>query len=527
MWIRSFKSPLLSSARAGRVRFRVAGILHLGLVALAAWHVYLATTAYLGNRFYAYDVGNINYALYWTLHGRFFCLFTHQFSNFACHFTPTLLLLAPLQGLAQHHLLIPLFETLALLSGAWATAWLFDGLTRRGRARAWALSPLGLAIGWLYATNVWTGSILLSYHFESFGVALLLWALAAAANRRWRGFWGLMLLMIGVKEDFALYFAVFGFWWIFFGWEKGTGRSLWHTRIQRAWPMIAVGMIGFCVGWGAIGAFARQVGYESSLFAPRYAWLGPTLSAKVQTVLEHPQLVWLPLWRVAKMTLWTTLFLPLLAPETLLLIVPGAYVMGLAVDFEPMFELMYYYSYPILPFLFLGVCAGLARLLRHTRRWRWRAAVRGILLLALTLAGCVQLTLPHHMEHQRRLPAEFTERHSWLRMVLAEAIPRDASVAIQYDLICQLPFRPAVFPLEEKWLDRAEFWVLDLKGFRGDLKAEECRRIIERGFDLSRQKKGQVRVDQDGLLIFQIPRSGSSPLRPAPDSGPQNIRQPE
>ncbi len=498
--------PDSPSPAPDRMRRGVALAFHLALIALAGWHVYLATTAYLGNRFYACDVGNINYCLYWTLRGRFFCLFTHQFSNFACHFTPTLLLLAPLQGLVQHHLLVPLLETLALLSGAWAVAWLFDGLTRRRNTRAWPLSPLGLAIGWLYAANVWTGSMLLSYHFESFGVPLLLWAVAAAAHRRWRWFWALAILAVGVKEDFALYFAAFGLWWSFFGWEKGTGRALWRKRLTRAWPMAAVGILWFLAGWWSIGWFARQVGYESSLFAPRYAWLGPTLTAKLQTIQNNPQLFWIPLWHVAKMTLWTALFLPLLAPETLLLLVPGAYVMGLAGDFEPMFQLMYYYSYPLLPFLFVGVCVALARLVRRTRRWRWRAPLRGVLLLTLTLAGCAQVVQPTHMESQRRLPAEVTERHGWIRMVLAEAIPRDASVAIQYDLICQLPFRPLVFPVEEKWLDQAEYWVLDLKGFRGELKADECRRIIERGLDLARQKKARLLVDQDGLLIFHVPQ---------------------
>jgi uncharacterized membrane protein len=481
--------------------------LHLALIALAGWHVYVATTACLGNKFYAYDVGNINYCLYWTLHGRFFCLFTHQFSNFACHFTPTLLLLAPLQGLIQHHLLVPVLETLALLSGAWAVAWLFDGLTRRGRKSGpVSLSPLGLAIGWLYASNVWTGSMLLSYHFESFGVPLLLWALAAAAHKRWKWFWTLAVLTLGVKEDFALYFAVFGLWWGLFGWETASGQPLWRRRLMRAWPMVLVGSLWFLAGLGSIGWFARQVGYESSLFAPRYAWLGATSGEKIQTLLANPQLIWLPLWHVAKMTLGTVLFLPLLAPETLLLLVPGAYVMGLAGDFEPMFELMYYYSYPLLPFLFVGVCVALARLVRRSRRGGWRVPLRRVLFFTLVLAGCVQVSLPTHMEGLCRLPVEVTDRHRWIRMVLAEAIPRDAAVAIQYDLICQLPFRPVVFPIEEKWLDRAEYWVLDLKGFRGDLKADECRRIIERGVELTRQKKARLLVDQDGLLIFHIPK---------------------
>ncbi|HUT26254.1 MAG TPA: DUF2079 domain-containing protein, partial [Sumerlaeia bacterium] len=224
----------LLDARAllgGRARQAASAFLQLALVALAAHHAAIAVTQYLANQFYTHDVGHLDYMFYYTWHGRFFWSIVYEVSHFAKHFTPSLVLLVPVHALSRHVLCLPILEGLAVVSGAWAVAWMFDGVLRRGRgpmpllqgrgaggavgAVGARLSPLGLAAGWLYVCNPYTGSLVLANHFESFAVGLSLWALAALANGKRKLFWLLLVLALGVKEDLALGWIAFGAWWVF------------------------------------------------------------------------------------------------------------------------------------------------------------------------------------------------------------------------------------------------------------------------------------------------------------------------
>ena len=199
--------------------------LHLTLAMFTVHQVLVAVSAFRANQFYTYDIGHIDYMLYYTLHGHFFWSIVHECPHFAKHFTPTLILLVPFRGIFQHVLFMPILETLAMMSGAWAVAWMTDGILRRGRKLGRGFSPLALAAGLFYAANPWVGSIFLSYHFESLAAALSLWALAALVNRRMRLFWLFVILALGCKEDMPIYWGFFGVWWFAFRGQRMIGSS--------------------------------------------------------------------------------------------------------------------------------------------------------------------------------------------------------------------------------------------------------------------------------------------------------------
>jgi len=190
-------------------------------------------------------------------------------------------------------------------------------------------------------------------------------------------------------------------------------------------------------------------------------------------------------------------------------LIPAAYIMGLA-DVDSQYALYYYYSYPFLPFLFLGAALGLARLIRLSRKknlffqgFHAKRPLAALALAVIVAAACYSAIQPTRTDHFRRMPLKSTERHAWIRGILRERIPCGASVAAQFDLLAQLPYREAIYPLSEKNLGRAEYWVMDLQGFRGDVKADEMRRILERVDTLVREGKGEVMVDGQGLLIVR------------------------
>lgn len=490
---------------ASKTPKRAALLIHFALLLLALYQTAITISHYLANTLYTHDVGHIFYAFDYTLRGQFFWSIVRDCPHFAIHFTPTLLALLPLHVVFRHVLFLPLAETWAVMSCAWAMAWMMSGFQRLGGAKAPALSPLGLALGWLFVASPLAGSLMMADHFESFAVALSLWALGALANGRRRLFWTLMLLALGVKEDMALYWGTFGVWWILFGWgvadQPRIGRDLsWRRRLRLGLPIAVVCGAWMIVALITIRWTALQWGRPASEFAYRYDWMGATISERLATFFTTPKAMILPLTQTLGILLWPALLLPLLAPGTLLLLIPGAYLMGLSQG-EPQHRLLYYYSYPFLPFLFLGAGLGLARLMRWTEKRHW--AKRQAMPLLMLLAGAAMLFAPLRGHETRRVPARPTARHAAIRAALAEAIPRDASVVAQYDLLCQVPPVPEMYPLSEANLGKAQYIVLDPRGEYGDVGPEEYRNILRIINQLAAQGRIQIITNNNppGLII--------------------------
>jgi len=129
------------------------------------------------------------------------------------------------------------------------------------------------------------------------------------------------------------------------------------------------------------------------------------------------------------------------------------------------------------------------------------------------LAGAALLTLPTRTDGKRRLPERPTERHTWIRMMLREALPPRASVAAQFDLFCQVPYRSRLYPLSLRTVARAEYWVVDANGFLGDLSSRDLEAILARASRLLAEGQGRIVVQERGLLVFQ-----NLAVRTAPDA---------
>jgi uncharacterized membrane protein len=493
---------MLSSWKNNLVRMpRERLLLHLLLLALTVFCLGVTVSSYRTGQFGTQDVGNIDYMLYHTWHGNFFWSIVLDTPHFSKHFTPTLILLVPLHAVFRHILMLTLLETLALCSGAWAVAWMFSGIVCGGRQVGSALSTLGLAAGLCYLGSSLIGSIHLAFHFESFAVALMLWAFAALVNSRIKLFWIFWLLALGVKEDIAVYGVAFGLWLLIFQRWSLFPEIKWRRRF--AWLLIAVCAAWFALALSAITWMPRATGQPLSEFLPRYAGESDGSAGLLGAILANWRVSLARIGLMAPVLLNAVLWLAVLEPAVLLLLIPPALIMGLSHS-DSQYSLYYYYSYPFVPFLYLGLCLGLGRILRWSRRSRGKKIIHLLLVVVISAAGLWSLTLPTRTEGKRRTIQSVSQDRRRIVRHLRETIPPDASVAAQFYLLCYLPHRTTMRPLSLNNIERAEYWVIDRAGSYGDVSGAQLQAIIEAAQELEKQGQAEIEVFDNRLIIVHV-----------------------
>ena len=159
--------------------------------------------------------------------------------------------------------------------------------------------------------------------------------------------------------------------------------------------------------------------------------------------------------------------IPIAGGRTALLLIPPAAV--LLVNFDPIRDLHYYYSYPFVPFLVYSAAEGAARLTGRSAP----AKRRDILIAAaLVVAGCVQLFLPTRTDELYRVPSEVTPRDMYRLQVARDLVPRNQPVALQFGLWGITPTNSGVQMLGPKPLRADAYAFFDLNAAYGMPTAE-------------------------------------------------------
>jgi uncharacterized membrane protein len=412
-----------------------AGWLAAGVLCAVAffWMEWIALTQWLSGRWYLADVGNIHYCLVNTLAGRFMHSPLTGGNHFAWHFTPFLLLLAPVVGLSAYPVPLVTGYVMALSLCPLPIYYM-------ARERGLGVAP-AVACGYLFLANHFTGSLQLANHFEVWYVLFALCALAAFGGAaRW--FWSAVALALMVKEDAAVWLLALAVW-------------MWLTMRGVAVRGRAARLAGVCVAYGVVAAAAMAlaaVGQPGDIrdYAERAA--GWALSREGLSALGL---------LVASFGL-----LPLAGGrEALLLLAPVPVVL---VGFPFMRNLLYYYSYPFLPFLALATVSGAAAAARWLERHGWpRGRTMGALAVYMGVVGTLQLALPTRTDGYRRVPFEVTSRDRYRLEVARERLPREGPAVLQFGLWGVTPTRADARPLTAE-PPAPEAWVfLDLRAPHG------------------------------------------------------------
>ncbi|MCX7626463.1 MAG: DUF2079 domain-containing protein [Candidatus Sumerlaeaceae bacterium] len=403
----------------------------LGTVLAFAYMEWIALSQWLTGRWYLADVGNIHYCLFNTWYDGFMNspLMGHN-NHFAFHFTPFLLLLSPLIFLCVYP--VPLVTTYILALALCVPAVFL--LARRSR-----VSPGGsLLLAWLFLSNHFVGSLELANHFEVFYV---LFAILAIALRATRWLIPCTVLAASVKEDAALWL---GGWLIVEWWLSRDPRE------RRRYLVTAI-ILGCYVIVAAttIITLQRICGRGAVTdYAGRFRDFGPGGETLVMFALLLASFATLPLFSGRRLVLCFIPFPMLLA------------------TFPFMRLLLYYYSYPFLPFFIYAACYGWRRVHVVLRR-RYGTRVGMLLGVTVFALATLQWFLPTRTDGYYRRPFSIASR-DWYRFHLArDLLPADAPLALQFGLWGITPHRLGTHLLAPHELKSTDWVFMDLQSPHG------------------------------------------------------------
>ncbi len=460
---------------------RSRGPLFVGLLCLFAFVLmeFLAINQWRGGRWYLADVGNIQYVMVNTWGGQFFQSPLDQGNYFAFHFTPILFVLMPLVWLSKYP--IPLVTTYVLALAL--TPWPIYALARQRQLPAY----VAVALGFWFLSNHFTGSLQLANHFESLYVLAALATMALMRHQnRWL-FWLTAVFALSIKEDCAAWLLAYAAWeWVFHRQEPLVRhRAIRLGVLCLAWGVIAVGVI----------ALTAQGEPES---AAKYVDRMDGISLAADNMLVLLTLVattgglCLLNWRAA-----------------LLLLVPLPVILG---NFPFTRQLLYYYSYPFLPFLAFATIAGASALVQLLCRQNISPRVQtGVLAGFIVTIGAVQYPLPTRTDGYRRFPQPVTPRDDMRRQVAREQLADYTPLALQFNLWGVTPWNHGTVFLNERQLTDSHYVFLDLHGAHGLAQDEFLKVMTRLRTEVETGRRKQLFDRYDFIILSPVTEAATTP----------------
>src|SRR5437588_1475844 len=309
----------------------------------------------------AFDLGNMDQVIWNTIHGRWF-QFTNQATDYygpptrlAVHFEPIILPLSLLYFFYADPRILLVFQTLVLISGALPVF-----LLTRKHLPEWPLLAALMVVAYLLSPAL-LGLNIFDFHPISLATPLLLYAMLALDHKRYGWFIVACILAAMCKEDIPLTIAVLGLFLI------------WKYKLPRLGITLTIGgLLWSFIGFSIISHF--YPGAQHNNFWYRYQALGSSPGEAIVNLIIHPWLFFTTFVTLNRLYYLASLFrstgfLSLLAPEWLLLALPGLAVNLLSTD-SLSYSGVYHYNAGIIPFVMLSAIHGTRRLISLWQGWR-------------------------------------------------------------------------------------------------------------------------------------------------------------
>lgn len=468
-----------------------------------------------------HDLGLISQTLWSTLQGYPFRNSINPEIGYSAnylgnHFSPGLLAWLPVYALVGSPVALLLAQSFVLALGVWP----FYRLCR-DELDPWPAAALtGL---WVIQPALWFSGLYDFHHETSCAtLGLVVWL----CHRRDRPFLMCLVLafMASLKEHIPLLTAAFGVYLALFTQRRRLGVGI---------ALVSVVYLAL-----VMGLFVPYFNDTSShsYFDRRYPHLGKSARDALVTCLTHPLDV-LGFMATPRHLHYVTgllapwMFLPLLAPEVLLIPIPILFV-NMQSRIEVSYDLGFYHSDTCLPWIGLAALLGFVRLRRLAprlhRRWGPRLPIFLLAQAVFWHVTAQSAFLPGYRPPLSPLADHrdyrLTDHHRLIDRISA-MIPREATLSVQTDLACFFTNRHGLYPFPHRMND-ADFVLVDLTepyGHRSEYrlfwleysfqtKASVYCQSVRRLFE----DPGLVLVaDEDGYLLFARRAGKGLPREPA------------
>jgi len=340
-------------------------------------------------------------------------------NHFAIHFSPFLLLLVPLYAVwpSPYNLLI--IQTSALAVAA-LPLYL---LAKKILDKKWAI--IITCLYFLYPSLHWVN--LFDFHEVSFAIPLILTIFYFLEKKRFR--WSSVFLILAASVSENMIMAVF-----FIGLYVLILKNRKYGSIVTILSFIYFILVSTIIMPALDGGIVRL---------DRYSQFGQTVPEIITNAILKPSLTLQTIFTSAKMFYLLKIFLPvaflpLIAWQTLILLVPGL-IQNLLTNYESQFINFYQYDSILIPFIFIGVIFGLKKILAKEK------ASRKIILPTITLLTLIGFLWNSPLSHFNFPLAKFTHERIEPFKQIVTMIPDDASVAAYTNLVPHLTHRDHIY----------------------------------------------------------------------------------
>src|SRR5579884_748763 len=404
-------------------------------VLFAAGFSWLSVLRHLAFQSHAFDLGNMDQAVWNTLHGQVLRFTDMEVGDhvlttrLAIHVEPILIPISLLYLLHSGPASLLVLQACVTATGA-VPAYLL--------ARRLSLGPIvALAFPVAYLAHPSLQNALLDdFHAVTMSAALLLWALYFAWTDRMGWFLVFGVLASACKEEVSLLVG-------------GLGLML-LVRGRRAGLAVAVGgLIWFLLCVAVIIPHFNPGGH--SPYLARYAYLGHGLTGVMKGVIRHPGTVISVLTSATRRDYVDVLldppaFVSLLGLPVLLPALPGALIDMLSAD-PTMYSGYYQYAAEIVPFVVAAAVVGVAACARAGRRAVAAESLAPVLALLVVAASLVSTRLYGFTPLAAGYTIPGVGRHQSVETSLLRTIPPAAVVSAADEIEPHLADRRTIYLL--------------------------------------------------------------------------------
>ena len=438
---------------------------------------------------HGFDLGNVDQAVWNTLHGRFLRMTNEEGteSRLGTHFDPIIVLLAPPYLIHSGPETLLVVQTVALALGAWPIFW----LAKKKLENAWAAAAFALVY---LAFPALAGANLSEFHAVTLGSGFLTWAFYFLHQDRPYLFGLFAVLAMSCKEEIPLIVAMMGLYTFF-------------VLRKRKWGLgtLLAGVLWFIIAVKVVIPSFNESG--RSIHLAHYAYLGNSVEEVLINVVTRPELVLNNFKDELKIAYLIKLcfpvgYLSLLAPQVLLIAVPAIAINFLSTHYTMYALDIFWGSVTIVPFVVLSAVWGvalLARVLHRLLKLKQTFVVVVFVIYTLIFTAFYHQRLGYSPLGGNFLWPQITAHHR-LGERLAKSIPRDAVVVAQDHLNPHVSERETVYIFPYN-MDKADYIFLDVTERPGYLLGYgEYHSAVQNL--LSRENFGVV-VSEDGYIILK------------------------